>query len=365
MSATLIELVVDAPGVLALGGWLKNAICGVRANTAVLSEPIGDLVDADACEALEQAADRLCAEHRIVPAIVAHDLHPDFFSTRLAGEFARRWRIAALGVQHHHAHIAAVCAEHGVTGPVLGLAMDGVGYGSDGKAWGGELLRVDGASFARLGHVQPLRLAAGDHESGQPWRFAAAVLHTLGRGGEIERRFAGQPEAAIVAERLRSAENVIETTSMGRLLDAAAGLLGVSTSTRFRGQAGLLLEGLAERQGDVFPLAGGWSIEDGNLNLLPLFAALAEEKNPQHGAALFHATLAAALADWLVASAPQGGPVVASGGCLQNQVLGRGLRGRLADAGVHLIEARRIPPNDGGIALGQAWIAQYQLRGRA
>ena len=150
---------------------------------------------------------------------------------------------------------------------------------------------------------------------------------------------------------------------MGRLLDAAAGLLGICFVTHYRGQAGLLLEGLAERQGEVAPLACGWAIDNGNLDLLPLFSALADETNASHGAALFHATLAAAFSDWVVSAAPADAAVVACGGCLQNQVLGRGLRSRLADAGFHLLEARRIPPNDGGIALGQAWIAQHYLRG--
>ncbi|MDR0441360.1 MAG: carbamoyltransferase HypF, partial [Candidatus Accumulibacter sp.] len=121
------------------------------------------------------------------------------------------------------------------------------------------------------------------------------------------------------------------------------------------------LEGLADRHGEVQPLAGGWSIEDACLDLMPLFAILVDERDPVRGAALFHATLAAALTDWLSTAAPPDATVVVGGGCLQNQVLGRALRAGLADAGRHLLEARRIPPNDGGIALGQAWVAQHHL----
>lgn len=356
-----VKLPFSTPSILALGAHDKSAVCVTRGGEAFLSPHLGNPSGPLAATALRDAADHLLSVLGVTPALIVHDLDPENPATLLARELAGQREIPLLGVQHHHAHVAAVLAEHHREGPVYALALDGYGMGDDGKAWGGELLRVDGACFARHGHLRPLRLARGDHESGQPWRLAAAVLHALGRTGEIARRYAGQPEASAVAERLKADDDIVETTSMGRLLDAAAGLLGVSTSACFRGQAGLLLEGLAERQGEVSPLPGGWLIEAGCLNLLPLFSALAEEKNVQHGAALFHATLAAALADWLVKMVPAGSAVSAGGGCLQNQVLGRALRSHLADAGMHLIEARRIPPNDGGIALGQAWIAQHHL----
>ena len=148
---------------------------------------------------------------------------------------------------------------------------------------------------------------------------------------------------------------------MGRLFDAAAGMLGICQETDFSGQAGLMLEGLAERFGEIAPAHGGWRITDGVLDLRPLFALLADEKDAARGAALFYATLVDALSAWLCAVAPAGSKVAAGGGCLQNQVLGRGLRTRLGEQGLHLIEARRMPPNDGGLALGQAWVAQQYL----
>jgi hydrogenase maturation protein HypF len=358
-----VKLPFTAPPILAFGAHDKNTICVTRGNEAFLSPHLGNLSNPAAAEALLETAGRLLAVLDVSPALIAHDHDPDNPATRLALEFAARREIPTLGVQHHHAHIAAVLAEHHRDEPVHALALDGYGLGDDGKSWGGELLRVEGASYARVGHLLPLRLLPGDHESGQPWRFAAAVLHALGRGGEIERRFAGQPDAGQVAERLAAGKELLETTSAGRLFDAAAGLLGICPTARFRGQAGLLLEGMAERQGDAAPLSGGWSIENGCLDLRPLFAALADEKNPRIGAALFHATLAAALTDWLVSAAPPEATVAAAGGCLQNQALGYALRAGLAAAGLRLLEARRIPPNDGGIALGQAWIAQHHLRG--
>ena len=358
-----VKLPFSTPPILAFGVHDKSTVCITRGNEAFLSPHLGNLFNPLAAEALQETAERLLAVLDASPALVVHDRDAGNPASRLACEFAARRGVPCLAVQQHHAHVAAVLAEHHRDGPAYALALDGFGLGDDGKAWGGELLRVDGASYARLGHLLPLRLASGDHESGQPWRFAAGVLHALGRGGEIERRFADQPDAGGVAERLSAGVDIEETTSMGRLLDAAAGLLGICSVTRFRGQAGLLLEGLAERQGEVRPLSGGWSIEHGCLDLRPLFAALADEKNPRLGAALFHATLAAALTDWLASIAPPDATVAAGGGCLQNQVLGRGLRTGLAEAGLRLLEARRIPPNDGGIALGQAWIAQHHLQG--
>lgn len=150
---------------------------------------------------------------------------------------------------------------------------------------------------------------------------------------------------------------------MGLLFYAAAAILGVSSVSEFSGQAGLLLEGMAERFGEVAPLRDAWRIESGQLDLLPLFALLADEKNAERGAAAFYATVAEALAEWLVSAAPEGRSVAAGGGSLQNQVLGRCLRSRLGEQGLHLIEARRMPPNDGGLALGQAWVAQQYLLG--
>jgi hydrogenase maturation protein HypF len=360
-----VKLPFSTSPILAFGVHDMNTIGVTRGNEAFLSPHLGSLLNPLETAALLETAEHLLAVLDVSPALVVHDLDPDNPTTRLAREFAAQRGIPLLGVQHHHAHIAAVLAEHQRDEPVIGLALDGYGRGDEGQAWGGELLRVNGASFTRLGYLLPFRLIAGDHESGQPWRFAAALLNDLGRNSEIEKHFADQPDAAWVAERLKAGVDVEETTSMGRQLDAAAGLLGLCSTTRFRSQAGLLLEGLAMRQGEVPPLSGGWSIERACLDLRPLFSALADEKNPQFGAALFHSTLAAALTDWLtsvVQADEANGLMAASGGCLQNQVLGRALRAGLSGAGLRLLEACRIPPNNEGIALGQAWIAQHYLQ---
>ena len=364
MNVISLDLPLGASGVLALGGWLKNSVCAVRGSTAFVSESLGDLVDAERCARLEQTVDLLCVEQRIDPAIVAHDLHPDFFSTRLAERIAGQRGIPALGVQHHHAHIAAVCAEQGVTGPVLGLALDGVGLGSDGQAWGGELLRVDGADFQRLGHLLPLRLPGGDRAAREPWRMAASALASLGRVQEIVSRFAGQPAAPTVAAMLERDFNCPPTSSLGRLFDAAAGLLGICPVQSFEGEAAMALEALAARHGPVTP-QGGYCV-NGVLDFRPLLAELADGMEAARGAALFHATLATGLAEWVGAAASTSGirRVACGGGCFLNRLLLQRLSELLGERGIGVLAARRLSPGDGGLSLGQAWVAVHYLQER-
>lgn len=356
-----IKLPRSGPPVLAVGGQFRNTVCVTRGDEAFVSQHIGDL-DKAGCRAFFDATiNRLLKFLEVKPALVAHDLDRSFHSTRFALDFARQRAVPAFAVQHHHAHVAAVLAEHGVSAPVVALALDGVGQGADGGQWGGELLRIDGVRCERLGHLTPLTLV-GETAAKEPWRLAAAVLHQLGRGAEIERRFA-QPDAAALAATLAHDAQPAQTTSLGCYINAAAGLLGVKPVASFEGQAASLFEGAADRYGDVPPLAEGWTIDNGDLNLLPLFAVLADEKDPERGAAIFHATLVAALADWVGRVAPAGGTVAGNGACFLNMILARGLRSRLGSNGLHLIESRRMPPNDGGLALGQAWVALQYLLG--
>jgi hydrogenase maturation protein HypF len=355
-----IRLPAAGPSVLAVGGWFKNTVCVTRGDEAFVSQHVGDLDNAAACGFFEETVAHLLDILEIEPEIVAHDLHPDFHSSRFAAAFAVERGIAAVGVQHHHAHIAAVCAEHGVTAPVLGLALDGVGLGSDGAAWGGELLRVEGAQCERLGHLVPLALPGGDVAAREPWRMAAAALHALGRNDEIGRRFADEPAAATVATMLARGIHCPPTSSAGRLFDAAAGLLDIKRRASFEGQAAMLLEGLAAAQGACDPLADGWrSGTDGTLDLRPLLAHMAVAQCAGPAAALFHATLGAALVEWVTAAARRTGitTVAAAGGCLLNRLLVGSLRAGCAARGLRLLTAESLPPNDGGLALGQALVA--------
>src|SRR5574340_680473 len=277
-----IRLAQAGRPVLTVGGWFKNTVCLTRGDEAFLSQHIGDLDNAATCRFLEDTAQHLMDVLEIEPELVAHDLHPDFFSTRFAVDFARQRGIPAIAVQHHHAHIAAVLAEHGLTGPALGLALPG-----------------------------------GDRAAREPWRMAASALHALGRDEEIGQRFPSSV-AGMVRQMLEKSFNSPATSSCGRLFDAAAGLLGVREVAAFEGQAAMLLEGLAGRHGPVAPLAGGFRLEaDGSLNLLPLLAALADIGDAGQGAALFHATLAKALAAWVAAALEETGlsDIALGGGC--------------------------------------------------
>lgn len=363
MTFLSFTLPFDTPPVLAVGGWLKASVCAMYGRTALVSETIGDLIDADACNALERAADQLCTERSIRPALVAHDLHPDFFSTRLALQLADRQGIPALPVQHHHAHIAAVCAEHGVLEPVLGLAMDGVGLGCDGQAWGGELLRVDGADCQRLGHLFPLHLPGGDRAARETWRMGASALAGIGRQDHIVERFADRPGAVTIAAMLERDVNCPPTSSLGRLFDAAAGLLGVCPVQSFEGEAAMALETLAEEHGDTAALRWGYEIAR-TLDFRPLLAALAEGVESGYGAALFHATVAEGLATWVRDTAEQCGirRVACGGGCFQNRLLVRRLSGLLQQDGIEMLTGQQLSPGDAGLSLGQAWVGALHLQ---
>jgi len=361
-----IKLARAGPPILALGGYFKNTVCVTRGDEAFVSQHVGDLDNAPTCEALDAAVAHLVSILDVEPRIIAHDLHPDFYSTRQAAHLAARWGIPTRGVQHHHAHVAAVVAEHRLPGPVLGLALDGVGLGSDGGAWGGELLYVDGAHFERLGRLRPLRLPGGDRAAREPWRMGAAALSLAGRENEIARRFAGEPAARSVRDMLVRRFNAPETSSLGRWFDAAAGLLGVTRRMSFEGQAAMLLEGAAERHGAVPADASLFSITgDNELDLTALVMRLADVGDTGRGAALFHATLVAALAAWVAQAAQELDldAVAAGGGCFLNALLARGLHDALALRGIALYQAQAVPPNDGGLSLGQAWVAMNDLNG--
>jgi hydrogenase maturation protein HypF len=360
-----IKLPRPGPSVLALGGWLKNTVCVTRGDEAFLSQHVGDLDNAATCRALEQTVAHLRDILQVRPECVAHDLHPDFYSTRFGADFARERGVPAVAVQHHHAHIAAVAAEHGETGRVLGLALDGVGLGADGGIWGGELLSVEGACMQRVGHLRELPLPGGDRAAKEPWRVAAGVLALLGRASEIERRFR-QPGASTVVQMLARGTNTPLTSSAGRWFDAAAALLGIRETSSFEGQAAMLLEGLADQHGPVAPLATGYiAHEDGVLDFLPLLEALVDCDDRPAGAALFHATFAAGLIEWTATVAARAGigTVALSGGCFMNAILTRQVREALTLRGLRVLEAEQAPPNDGGLSLGQAWVAIEACQG--
>lgn len=358
--------------VLALGGFYNNTVCATRGDEAWLSPHLGDLDTAASCRAHDEAVAHSLALLAVRPALIAHDRHPDFHSTRHAQQLAARFGVATLAVQHHHAHLAAVLAEHGADVATLGLALDGVGLGDDDGVWGGELLQIDGARHARLGHLRPLGLPGGDRAAREPWRMAASLLHTLGRSEDIALRYGDERASATLRHMLASGLQTPPTTSLGRVFDGVAALLEVNRRISYEGQAAMKLEALAEAEAPCEDTAGLWRVDEAlQLDLRPLYARIVDAL-PDCGApppavaaalaALFHDALADALADWLLQAAVREGldvrtPLLAGGGCLANRRLQRRLRRRVEAGGRRLLLPRRVPPGDGGLALGQAWVA--------
>lgn len=358
-----IPLADDGPPVLALGAHLKNAVCVLRGREAFVSQHIGSLDNAATLAFLEETVAHLLAVLDVKPALIAHDLHPDYASTALALRLAGEFGVPARAVGHHHAHVGAICAEHGVNGPLLGLALDGVGLGPDGGAWGGELLRVDGADCRRLGYLRPLALPGGDRAAREPWRMAIAALHGAGFGDRVAGWLARtwpEREAGPLLTLLDRQLRCPPTSSLGRWFDAAAGLLGVRDVSFYEGQAAMELEGRAAAHGPVEPLAGGWRIAGEVLDFSPLLPALLDCRDAGQGAALFHATVAAGLAEWAMFAVKREklAKMAVGGGCAANAILLDALRRNLTASGIEVLEARAVPAGDGGLALGQAWVAR-------
>ena len=349
------------PPVLALGADLKNTICIIHERRGYLSPHIGDLGHPDARRALSGAIDRLAGLIGTRPAVVVHDLHPDGYGGVLARRLADEWGADIAGVQHHHAHIAAVAAEHKFAGRLLGWALDGFGWGPGNAAWGGELLLLEGSRVARVGHLRPLALAGLDQAAREPWRMAAAVLVEMGRAEEVARRYGADRAWAIETALARSSL----TTSAGRLFDAVAALLGGPVCISYEGEAAMWLEGVARRHGPCSAWREGYRIAPEELDMRPLLARLVDEPDAGRGAALFHATLAHGLAAMAVQYARDHGvmAVALGGGCFGNEMLSTMVRTHLADAGIMVLEARSLPSNDGGISAGQAWVALRAQRG--
>ena len=353
--AAVIALPRPVPPILGVGAFLKNTLCLTQGTEALMTADVGDLGSVPAVLAFEAAAESLLARSRERVTRVAHDLHPNFHSTRYATALAERLGIRAFAVQHHHAHVAAVMAEHGCEAPVLGLSLDGFGLGPDRDAWGGELLGVDAAGCQRQGHLALLPQPGGDRAAREPWRMGAAALHALGRSEEIATRYAALPGAGVIAQMLTRGVNCPPTSSCGRLFDAACGLLGIKPIAAFEGEAPMALERLV-RQPRAEP--SGWRLTDGVLDFTPLLARLVDLP-PEDGADLFHGTLVAGMTAWVAEACETTGirRVVLSGGCFFNRVLTDGLVAALRERDIEPLQPIQLSPGDGAISLGQAWAA--------
>lgn len=362
--------------VLACGAFLKNTACLIEPSgqnhadgpRVLWSPQHDDLSTPEACTALDASVQALVAAATGPIAAVAHDLHPDFHSSRLALAWAQRLGVPAIAVQHHHAHIAVVQAELGIRGdePLIGLALDGVGLGPDGLAWGGELLRVQGPHFERLDHLPELALPGGDLAAREPWRMAAAVLWALGRGDEIVPRFGpvvGEALARGLQQLLQRDLRCPRTTSAGRWFDAAAGVLGLSVRQGQEAEAAIALEQAATawlQQHRLPPLTLPPS-----LDLRPVLATLLELPPDQagRGAAVFHAALAQGLVAVADRAAAYSGArrVVLGGGCFFNRLLSQQVAAGLAARQLQMLRPGSVGCGDAGLALGQAWAAALQI----
>jgi hydrogenase maturation protein HypF len=355
-----IDLGADGPSVLAAGADLKNTVTLTRGREAFVSQHIGDLDDRETIRFRNETIAHLSSILSIEPELAACDLHPDFHSTRSAEESG----LPCARVQHHLAHVAAVAAEHALSGPVLGVALDGQGYGTDGAPWGGELILLDGARWERVGWLVPLALPGGDRAAREPWRMGVATLASLGRLDATKRFFPDTPNAARLAQSFARGARFPMTTSLGRLFDAAAALSGVCLEQRYEGQAAMELEALVET-----PRAERlWRVEAGRLDMAPLMATIVGARLAGREAAeLFHGSLIAALDEWIgaAAAARRLTRIALGGGCLMNRVLADGLGAALRARGLNPYLPRAAPANDGGVSLGQAAFALAKFRAGA
>ncbi len=350
----------SGPVVLALGAHQKMAPCRIRNGRALLLPHLGDLESFESQEFFRETLGRFIEREGSWPTHLACDLHPDFPSSRLAFSLGAEWGIPVIPIQHHHAHVASVMADRAMEGPVLGLALDGFGLGTDGSFWGGELLRVDRSGWRRLGHFLPFPVPGGARAFREPWRMGMAVLHALGRKEEALRRFRA-PGAGELLGLLEGGRPGLfpRTTSAGRLFDAVYALLGGRERLSYEGQGAMELEAWA-REGHPDPAdrTGGFHrISSGILDFCPLLDHLAKEVSRERGARLFHEALATGLGDWVLKGREQTGlsTLILSGGVFQNRLLAGLLRRRLEGTGFRIVEPLRVPANDGGLALGQAW----------
>jgi hydrogenase maturation protein HypF len=367
---------VDPPDgqVLALGAHLKNTFCVLRDGNAFTGPHIGDLDSPRTLGHHDEALRTYLRLFRTTPATVAADLHPDYASTRLA---ERWWDAGAdvVRVQHHHAHIASVLAEHGLRGTVLGVALDGVGLGPDNAIWGGEILLCDERSYRRAGHIAPVRQPGGDACAREGWRMAIAYLAAADELGDTPPSWfaaaAGAPDQRHwrLVSRLATSDTAPITTSAGRLFDAVASLLGVAHVSTFEAEAAMRLEALAASAGDLSTIGHidiGVAGDPAVLDTVQLVRALFLERqrggSPATLAAIFHESLARGVASACVQLSARHDVdrIALSGGVFQNALLLSRVAGLLRESSLFVYTNQQVPANDGGISLGQALVAASQ-----
>ena len=393
---------------------LKNTVALSVGRQAFISQHIGDLETPEAMAAFERVIADFLQMYEATPAAIAHDLHPEYLSSKWAVEqgnrsqrsgrrddgesgLLRSYRLLTcplIPVQHHHAHLAACLAENGTDGPALGVTWDGTGYGPDGTIWGGEFLLGDASGFTRVAHLRPFRLLGGDAAVYEPKRVVLALLCEMYGDAALDMDDLAAVRAFSVSERhllsrmLARGVNAPVTTSAGRLFDGVAALIGLHREVSFEGQAAMALEFAADgREGGAYPIvlttpAPALRACDGRrcgedegrrteeqvapsvLDWQPMVEAVLADLRAGVEQRIIAARFHNALVDAIIAVARSvGQPRVAlTGGCFQNRLLTERAADRLERAGFEVILHRLVPPNDGGISLGQMAVAAAQLR---
>ncbi len=362
----LPEPMKEMPSVLALGAELKNTICLTKQNRAFLSQHVGDLENLETFDFFRLTVSHLRRILEIDPEVVVHDLHPDYLSSRFAGE---QTGFKTLAVQHHHAHIVSCMAEHGVTDPVIGLALDGTGLGLDKAVWGGEVLVSDMASFERRAHLSYVPLPGGDAAAKSPWRMGLVYLyHAHGKSlFDLPIPFVENLDrhtASVILEMAEKGVNSPLTSSCGRLFDGVCALTGVRSEIAYEGQAAVELEmcQIAEEEGrydfDIYAENEKKWIMDTAPIIRGVVQDLLRGEAPGLIAARFHNTLIRMLQRICQIVRTETGihRVALSGGAFQNKTLLSGVACALKKDGFHVISQEKVPANDGGISLGQALI---------
>jgi hydrogenase maturation protein HypF len=367
-----------AQPLLAVGGHLKSVFTLARGRFAYQSQHLGDLESPAGLDFFSEALDHLMRTFEIEPEVVAHDLHPGYLSTQWAHEHG----LPLIAVQHHHAHIAGCMAEHALEGPVIGLSLDGTGYGSDGRIWGGEVLIARLADFERFAHLAYVPMPGGDAAVREPWRMAFGHLHAAGFDMEsrevMELLGVTENEARVLLRMMERGVNAPLTSSCGRLFDAVAAVVLGRREVDYEAQAAIELEGAAVDEQDEpesgysMQLVGGdWEHREAiTISAAPmwreLIADLRDGVSRARIAARFHSGVAAAFAHAavLARAATGAGKVALSGGCMHNRRLARLLRMKLEAEGFEVFQHAQVSPGDGGLSYGQAVVAAARMRNR-
>jgi len=374
-----VPLPIDAPPLLAVGGHLKNAFALARGRLVYQSQHLGDLENLTGLNFFRESLDHLMRTFEVAPEAVVHDMHPGYLSTTLAREWAAERNLRVIAVQHHHAHIAGCMAEHGLEGPVIGLSLDGTGYGTDGKIWGGEVLiaRLDG--FKRFAHLEYVPMPGGEKAIREPWRMALGALHAARCDIESEEvlRAVGvkAQDARVVKQMIARGVNTPGTSSLGRLFDAVASVVLGRGAVDYEAQAAIELEGVAVGQDDRLRnhayVPELWEGDDSLiLKTEYLWKTLIEDLKRGVCRERISAEFHAGVAEGFIKAASNArqntgiNQVALSGGCMHNRRLARLLRVGLEEEGFTVYQHRQVSPGDAGLSYGQAVIAAAILARR-